>query len=66
MDRAKEAITTSFGHKEEHYEMAFKYIDTRWECQLHQPLHAVGHFLNLEIYYSNLSIEDCREVTRFI
>ena len=34
MDRAKEAIVTGFGHKEEHYEMAFKYIDTRWECQL--------------------------------
>ena len=37
INRAKEAIATSFGHKEEHYEMTFKYIDTRWECQLHQP-----------------------------
>jgi len=62
MDRAKEAIANSFGHKEEHYEMAFKYIDTRWECQLHQPLHAAGHFLNPELYYSNPSIEDCSEV----
>ena len=62
MDRAKEAITMSFLNKEENYEDAFKYIDTRWECQLHQPLHAAGHYLNPEIYYSNPSIEDCSEV----
>ena len=64
MDRAKEAIAKSFGHKEENYEMAFKFIDTRWECQLHQPLHAAGHYLNPEIYYSNPSIEDCSEVMK--
>jgi len=32
MDSAKEAIASSFGHKDEHCEMAFKYINTRWEC----------------------------------
>lgn len=64
MDRAKEAITTSFGHKEEHYEMAFTYIDIRWECQLHQPLPAAGYFLNPKIYYSNPTIEDCNEVMK--
>ena len=31
-------------------------------CQLHQPLHAAGHFLNPELYYSNPSIEDCSKV----
>lgn len=62
MDRAKEAIAKSFLNKEENNEEAFKYIDTRWECQLHQPLHAAGHYLNPEIYYSNPSIEDCSEV----
>ena len=64
MDKAKEASTKSFGHKEENYEMAFKFIDARWECQFHQPLHAARHFLNPEIYYSNPSIEDCREIVQ--
>lgn len=29
LDRAKEIIASSFGHKEEYYEMPFKYIDRR-------------------------------------
>lgn len=29
LDRAKETIASSFGHKEEYYEMPFKYIDRR-------------------------------------
>ena len=64
MDKAKEAIAKIFGHEEENYEMTFKFIDARWECQLHQPLYAVGHFLNPKIYYSNPSIEDCTEVVQ--
>ena len=63
MDKDEEAIASSFGHKED-YEMAFKYIDRRWECQLHQLLHAARHFLNPKLYYSNLSIEDCSEVMK--
>jgi len=34
------------------------------ECQLHQPLLVVGHFLNPKTYYSNSSIEDYREVVQ--
>jgi len=64
MDRATEVIAKSFSNKEENYEEAFKYIDKRWECQLHQPLHAAGHYLNMKIYYSNPSIEDCSEVMK--
>jgi len=64
MDRAKEAIAKGFSNKEENYKRAFKYIDKRWECKLHQPLHAAGHYLNLEIYYSNPSIEDCTKVMK--
>ena len=44
MDRAKETIAASFLHKEKHYKKAFKYIDARWDCQLHRPLHAAGFF----------------------
>jgi len=62
MDRAKEAIASSFVHKEKHYEMTFKYINTRWKCQLRQPLHVAEHFLNPELYYSNPPIEHCSEL----
>ncbi|XP_059670904.1 uncharacterized protein LOC132316448 [Cornus florida] len=48
MERAKEAIAKAFGGNEEKYKDIFKIIDTRWNIQLHRPLHAVGHFLNPE------------------
>jgi len=64
MSRAKEAIAKSFSNKEKNYEEAIKYIDKRWECQLHQPLHTAGHYLNPKIYYSNPSIEDCSAVMK--
>lgn len=62
MDRAKEAIVTSFKGNESKYSEVFKKIDSRWECQLHRPLHAAGHFLNPEYYYDNSQIEQCEEV----
>ncbi|XP_057770666.1 uncharacterized protein LOC130990449 [Salvia miltiorrhiza] len=62
MDRAKEAIAKSFGHKEEHYKEAFGIIDKRWDCQLHRPLHAAGYFLNPEIYYDNPEGVSCQEI----
>ena len=40
MDRAREAIAKSFLNKEENYEEELKYIDTKWESQLHQSWHA--------------------------
>lgn len=52
MDRAKEAIMKSFD-KEDRYEDIFEIIDKRWECQLHQPLHAAGYYLNPEFFYAN-------------
>ncbi|KAH6767242.1 hAT dimerization domain-containing protein / transposase-like protein [Perilla frutescens var. hirtella] len=62
MDRAKETIAKSFSMDEEHYKEAFEFIDRRWECQLHQPLHAAGYFLNPEYYYANPEKVDCVEV----
>lgn len=53
MDRAKEAIKDSFKGNEEKYKDIFAIIDRRWECQLHHPLHAAGHFLNPEFFYKN-------------
>ncbi|KAL4290893.1 hypothetical protein GQ457_14G013280 [Hibiscus cannabinus] len=58
----REAITTSFNENESKYSEVLKIIDKRWECQLHRPLHVVGHFLNLEFFYDNLEIEQCVEV----
>ncbi|XP_021856098.2 uncharacterized protein [Spinacia oleracea] len=62
MDRAKEAISTSFNGNESKYSQVFEMIDKRWECQLHRPLHAAGHFLNPEFFYDNPQIEECEEV----
>ena len=46
MDRAKEQIATNFDNKEERYKQVWKIIDTRWNLQLHRPLHAAAYFLN--------------------
>ncbi|KAL6561966.1 hypothetical protein OROGR_002973 [Orobanche gracilis] len=50
MERAKITIKSSFS-KEDEYKKVFQIIDNRWEVQLHQPLHAAGHFLNPEFFY---------------
>ncbi|XP_059654936.1 uncharacterized protein LOC132301724 [Cornus florida] len=62
MERAKEAIAKAFGENEEKYKDIFKIIDTRWNIQLHRPLHAVGHFLNPKYCYNNPNIEQDEEV----
>lgn len=64
MDRAKETISKTFAYKEDLYKKAFEYIDARWECQLHRPLHAAGHYLNPEIYYDNPEQASCEEVMK--
>ncbi|XP_058220192.1 uncharacterized protein LOC131330585 [Rhododendron vialii] len=62
MDRAKEAIAKSFGEKVEKYQDIYAIIDNRWAIQLHRPLHAAGHFLNPEFFYSNPQVEQDVEV----
>ncbi|XP_070003147.1 uncharacterized protein [Nicotiana sylvestris] len=63
MDRAKEAIVKAFDGNSAKYKDIFKIINERWSCQLHHPLHAVGHYLNPEYFYQNPTIENCKEVT---
>ncbi|OIT19030.1 hypothetical protein A4A49_42701 [Nicotiana attenuata] len=53
MDRAKESIATSFEGDVRKYEKVFEIIDTRWDNQLHRPLHAAGHLLNPGLFYKN-------------
>ncbi|KAL4590571.1 hypothetical protein LXL04_003505 [Taraxacum kok-saghyz] len=63
MDRAKESIASAFNNNKEAYKQVFKIIDERWTCQLHQDLHAAGHYLNPELYYKNQrGIENDSEV----
>ncbi|KAI3822342.1 hypothetical protein L1987_09931 [Smallanthus sonchifolius] len=62
MDRAKEMIAASFKNKEEKYKGIFKIIDKRWDCQLHQPLHAAGYYLNPSLYYNDPKVEDNGEI----
>ncbi|CAH1452891.1 unnamed protein product [Lactuca virosa] len=63
MDRAKEAIRDSFSRLDD-YQTTFEIIDRRWECQLHRPLHAAGHFLNPGIFYKDVSGVACEEVEK--
>ncbi|KAE8668729.1 3-hydroxyisobutyryl-CoA hydrolase 1-like [Hibiscus syriacus] len=62
MDREKEAIANSFNNVEDKYKDVFAIIDKRWECQLHQPLHAAGCYLNPQLFYSNPQIQEDKEV----
>ncbi|KAL5133726.1 hypothetical protein HKD37_03G007015 [Glycine soja] len=57
MDKAKETIIKSFNNNESKYKDVFAIIDKRWNCQLHRPLHAAAHFLNLEFFYDNINLE---------
>ncbi|KAL8490386.1 hypothetical protein ACS0TY_025559 [Phlomoides rotata] len=52
LNRAKETIKKSFQDKEQ-YRKAFEIIDSRWNCQLHRPLHAAGYYLNPQFFYLN-------------
>ena len=61
MDRAKETIARTFNHSEDQYQRGFEIIDERWNCQLHQPLHAAGHFLNPEFQFKGPEV-NCEEV----
>ncbi|XP_024990652.1 uncharacterized protein LOC112524943 [Cynara cardunculus var. scolymus] len=63
MDKAKEAIAKSFPNQEDLYKKTFEIIDNWWECQLHRPLHAVGHYLNPSTFYDNAQrVVSCEEV----
>ena len=61
MDRAKEVIRDSFSNPDD-YKTAFQIIYQRWECQLHKPLYAAGHFLNPGIFYKDTVGVACEEV----
>ncbi|KAK9992360.1 hypothetical protein SO802_027345 [Lithocarpus litseifolius] len=62
-DRAQKTIIKAFNENEERYSNIFKIIDDRWECQLHQHLHAADHFLNPEYFYFDSKIEKNEEIT---
>nr|KAJ0226532.1 hypothetical protein LSAT_V11C100002810 [Lactuca sativa] len=48
--------------KKDDYKTTFQIIDQRWECQLHKPLHAAGHFLNPGIFYKDIVGVACKDV----
>jgi len=63
MEKVKETIMKFLNNNESKYKDIFTIIDNRWTCQLHHPLPAAGHFLNLELYYSNTEVDYDLEVT---
>ncbi|KAF5449742.1 hypothetical protein F2P56_030158, partial [Juglans regia] len=52
MERAKENIKARCNNKVSLFSPFTRIIDSRWDRQLHSPLHAAGCFLNPGIYYS--------------
>ncbi|XP_039123453.1 uncharacterized protein LOC120260074 [Dioscorea cayenensis subsp. rotundata] len=58
MDRAKEQIAQNFNCQKARYERIWHIIDTRWDLQLHRPLHVAGYFLNPKFQYSDSSNAD--------
>eukprot|EP00253_Pinus_taeda_P027280 PITA_27280 len=52
MDRAKEAIKTFYKGNESKYIPIWQIIDSRWDRQLHSPLHAAGAYLNPSLFYN--------------
>ncbi|KAL0368468.1 UNVERIFIED_CONTAM: hypothetical protein Scaly_1065700 [Sesamum calycinum] len=62
MDRAKEAIATSFSNVERSINSFLRSFMV--DGQLHRPLHVAGYYLNPEFCYSNPSVEQDKEVIR--
>ncbi|KAJ1409033.1 Ribonuclease H-like superfamily [Sesbania bispinosa] len=54
MDRAKEQIAANFKNQESRYKKVWKIIDTRWNLQLHRPLHAAAYYLNPKFHYDKI------------
>ena len=52
MDRAKEAMKVFYRGDESKYFPIWHIIDSRWDRQLHSPLHAAGAYLNPSIFYN--------------
>eukprot|EP00253_Pinus_taeda_P029752 PITA_29752 len=52
MDRAKEAIKTFYKGNESKYPLVWQIIDSRWDRQLHSPLHATEAYLNPSLFYN--------------
>jgi len=51
MDRAKESIKAFYKGDSSKYLPIWRIIDSRWDRQLHSPLHAAGAYLNPSIFY---------------
>ncbi|KAL0006249.1 hypothetical protein SO802_013810 [Lithocarpus litseifolius] len=51
MDKAKEQIWKNFNDVQRRYRPILRIIETRWELQLHRPLHAAAYFLNPKFHY---------------
>ncbi|XP_028059128.1 uncharacterized protein LOC114262898 isoform X2 [Camellia sinensis] len=51
MDRAKEEIASNLNHVRGRYKRIWEIIDTKWDLQLHRPLHAAAYYLNPMFHY---------------
>ena len=65
MDRDKEAIKAFYKGDSSKYLPIWQIIDSRWDRQLHSPLHAAGAYLNPSLFHNpDSSIQGDLEVMR--
>ncbi|XP_031265283.1 uncharacterized protein LOC116123674 [Pistacia vera] len=63
MRRAKNQIAKNFNNVEHRYRELWKIIDTRWDFQLHRPLHAAAYYLNpKQVYHYDPNFNPDKEV----
>jgi len=60
----RKRLPNALGIKKRIMKRHLSFIDARWECQLHQPFYAAGHFLSPKFFNLNPNIEDGREVVQ--
>lgn len=63
MDKEDKTIMKYFENASRYMDV-FQIIDKRCDVQLHHPLHAANHFLNLEFFYDNPRMAFDGEVIR--
>ena len=64
MHRAKKAIKTFYKGDSSKYLPIWQTINSRWDRQLHSPLHATGAYLNPSLFYHPGYIQRDEEVMR--
>ncbi|XP_059063100.1 uncharacterized protein LOC131079406 isoform X2 [Cryptomeria japonica] len=64
MDRVKESIKNYYKGDRLKFDPIWEIVDRRWNNQLHQPIHAVGYFLNPRFRFGGSYLDPNGEVMK--